>query len=63
MQRLVQRQRLSLMIEDTPIYRVRISADGLRSATAINPATELKVAANTVEATIEDIHEVILLRY
>ena len=51
------------MIEDTPIYRIRISADKLRSATALNPATELKVTADAVEATIEEIHEVILLAY
>ncbi|MCA9188833.1 MAG: hypothetical protein KDA99_24580, partial [Planctomycetales bacterium] len=51
------------MIEEPPIYRVTISADMLRSATATHPSTELIVAGNTVAATIEDIHEVILLKY
>ena len=51
------------MIVDKPIYRVRLVVDGLRSAAAINPTTELKVNENTVKATVEDIHEVILLRY
>ena len=51
------------MIEDKPIFRVSISINGLRSANAVNTTTTVKVNENTVEATIEDIHEVILLEY
>ncbi len=51
------------LIEDQPMYRVRISATRLRAAMALNRSTQLKVIDNTVQATIEDIHEVILLGY
>ena len=50
-------------LKDKPVYRVMISAYGMRSAKALNPTTALKVVENKVEATIEDIHEVILLGY
>jgi hypothetical protein len=51
------------LIEDKPIYRVTISATPMRMATALNRRTEVQVVENRVEATIEDIHEVILIRY
>ena len=51
------------MIEDKPIFRVSIATNGLRSGKALNSTTTVKVNENTVEATIEDIHEVILLEY
>lgn len=51
------------MIEDNPIYRVTISTNGLRSAKALNATTTVKVIEDEVEATVADIHEVILLEY
>jgi hypothetical protein len=51
------------MIEGKPIFRVTISANGMRSAKALNPTTAVTVDENKVEAIIEDIHEVILLGY
>lgn len=51
------------MIEDKPIYRVTISTSGLQSATSLNATTTIKLVEDNVEATVEDIHEVILLKY
>ena len=51
------------LIEDKPIYRATLAANSIRSAKALGPKTAVKVLPGKVEATIEDIHEVILLRY
>ena len=51
------------MRPDKPIYRVRITGHGISSARALSPTTEVDLDENSVEATIDDIHEVILLKY
>ena len=52
------------LIEDAPLFRVTITIrDGIKSATALNPKTQVKSEGNRVQAVIEDIHEVIILRY
>lgn len=51
------------LIEDQPMYRVTLSAPGVRSASALNATTTVKLSEEKVEAIVEDIHEVILLRY
>jgi hypothetical protein len=51
------------MIEDRPIFRVTILTNGLRSAKALGLTTAVKVVDNKVEATVEDVHEVLLLEY
>lgn len=51
------------MIEDEPIYRVTISANKIRSASALNTSTAVQLEDNKLEATIEGIHDVILLKY
>jgi hypothetical protein len=52
------------MIEDAPIFRVTVVTDQpVQRVEALNPSTELCVQRNTVEATIEDIHEVLIIEY
>jgi hypothetical protein len=52
------------MIEDDPLYHVKIeTAERLRDAQALNPTTELSLSGNHVEATVADIHEVLVLKY
>jgi hypothetical protein len=52
------------LIQDEPIYRVRVTlADPPTSVTALDPRTQLQSTHNQVEATIENIHEVLLIRY
>ena len=51
------------MIEDKPIYRVTLWTGGIRSASTLNTTTTIKVVDDKVEATVEDVHEVILLEY
>jgi hypothetical protein len=52
------------LIEDAPLFRATITIrDGLKSAAALNPETQLKSEGGRVKATIEDIHECVLLRY
>jgi hypothetical protein len=56
------------LIEDAPIFRVSLElseelAGSLAGVEAVNPATVLRGEGRNVEATIEDIHEVLLIRY
>ncbi len=51
------------IIEDAPIFRARIEvADGVALAVPFNQSTAVRVDGNMVEAQIEDIHEVIVIR-
>ena len=55
---------LPALIEDAPIFRATITTrEPVKSAAALNPKTRLRHAGNRIEATIEDIHEVLVLRY
>ncbi|MBN9690469.1 MAG: hypothetical protein J0M24_09525 [Verrucomicrobia bacterium] len=55
---------LPVPIEDAPLYRVAVtSREPLRDATAVNPSTVLRRTGNRVEATVNDIHEVLVLSY
>jgi hypothetical protein len=52
------------MIEDDPLYHVKVeTAERLTDAQALNPTTELSLSGNHVEATVGDIHEVLVLKY
>ena len=54
------------LIEDKPIFRVNISADGVKEWAGLNPSTRIERDENdqnAIKATVEDIHEVILLKY
>jgi hypothetical protein len=52
------------MIEDPPIFRVIAVTDKpVQAAESLNPNTNLQIERNEVQATIEDIHEVLLIRY
>lgn len=55
---------LPVPIEDAPLYRVAVTTrEPLRDATAVNSSTVLKRTGNRVEATVNDIHEVLVLSY
>jgi hypothetical protein len=55
---------LPVPIEDAPMYRATVTLrDDLKSARTFSRITELKKRGNRVELTIEDIHEVVTLRY
>ncbi len=55
---------LPALIEDKPMYRASLLLrGGLKSAHAFNRSTVLKKHGNRVDLTVEDIHEVITLRY
>lgn len=55
---------LPVPIEDAPIFRASITTrEPLKSAKALNRSTELNRRGNRVVALIDDIHEVLLLRY
>ena len=55
---------LPVPIEDAPMYRVTVEcADPLKRANALNKSTVLKRHGNRIEATVEDIHEILLLNY
>lgn len=55
---------LPVPIEDAPLYRVAATTrETLRNATAINPSTILHRTGNRVEVTVNDIHEVLVLKY
>ncbi len=55
---------LPALIEEAPIYRATITLhDCPKSAKAWNPKTKLRRRANRVNLTIEDIHEVVMLKY
>jgi hypothetical protein len=52
------------LIEEAPLFRASIRTDvPVTSITAGNRSTQLKRSGDTVEATINDIHEVLLFRY
>ena len=52
------------LIEDAPIFRVTAVADRpVQAAEALNSSTHLRKEGNTVQATIEDIHEVLVISY
>ena len=52
------------LIEDAPLFRAAITVrDGVKTAAALNPKTQLKSDGNRVEVTVEDIHEVVIVRY
>jgi hypothetical protein len=55
---------LPMPIEDVPMYRVVIeSHHPLKRAEAGNKSTVLKRRGQRVEATVNDLHEVVVLRY
>ena len=55
---------LPALIEDTPIFRAAITTrEPITGVRALNPKTQVRHDAHHVEATIEDIHEVLLLHY
>jgi hypothetical protein len=52
------------LIEDLPMYRAEIeTAFKINSAQAINRTTILKRKKNVIKVIIEDVHEVVLLKY
>ncbi len=52
------------LIEDAPMYRVSVTFAGpFRKAAALARTTILKRRGRTLEATVADIHEVIVVRY
>lgn len=52
------------LIEDNPLFRVRVTvAGGIAQAGATHPATRLTQTGNRLAATIESIHEVLLIDY
>jgi hypothetical protein len=52
------------LIEDAPMYRVVVSLDrDIKNARAFNKSTILKRHGQSVTATVNDIHEILQLRY
>ncbi|MDH7502967.1 MAG: hypothetical protein QHJ82_09715 [Verrucomicrobiota bacterium] len=52
------------LIEDRPMFKAAIRAvRRIKHASALNRSTRLTRSGNTVEAVVEDIHDVVLLRY
>jgi hypothetical protein len=52
------------LLEDTPTYRTTLVVrDGVRTARGLNASTEVRLRGNRLEATVNDIHEVLLIRY
>lgn len=55
---------LPVPIEDTPIYRATVTLETApKSARAFNKSTEVRQSGRKIELKIEDIHEVLTLRY
>jgi hypothetical protein len=55
---------LPVPIEDDPIYRTSIELDApVKDVKAWNPSTSMKIESAKIEATIENIHEILLIRY
>jgi len=51
-------------IEDAPMHRATLNANfRLKSAKALNRSTQLHRRGNQVDLTVEDIHEVVMLKY
>ncbi|MBN1126708.1 MAG: hypothetical protein JXA82_17015 [Sedimentisphaerales bacterium] len=52
------------LIEDAPIYRVQLDFEqSIRHAEALSPSTSLKQEGRKIQAVIDDIHEVIIVKY
>jgi hypothetical protein len=52
------------LIEDAPLFRVKVSTrEDIQGVQSSNPSTLLRTAGNTIEATIEDVHEVVVIDY
>ena len=52
------------IIEDTPIFRVTVTTKtATKTAKSLNPSTTLRIEPNSIQATIEDIHEVLIISY
>jgi hypothetical protein len=52
------------LIEDLPIFRVTVATDfEIRDHQALHPTTAIRTLNRSIEATIEEIHEVLLVRY
>jgi len=52
------------MIEDVPIFRVKVSTEtSVLKVNALNPNTQIRTTGTVIEATIEDIHEVLVVTY
>jgi hypothetical protein len=55
---------LPAMIEESPIYRARITfRDSIGSVKALNPTTQLEKQGNQIELLIDDLHEVLVVQY
>jgi hypothetical protein len=55
---------LPVLLEDVPIYRATIrTAEAIKRATAFNKSTRITRAGERIQVAVEDIHEVIALRY
>lgn len=54
---------LPSLMEDVPLYRASIKVRGpINEVIPANPKTQVKVNGDTIEALIEDIHEVLFIR-
>ena len=52
------------LIEDKPIFRVKLTlADEIVRVNALHRQTQLRVTGRSIEATIEDVHEVLVIEY
>jgi hypothetical protein len=52
------------LIEDALLYRVSLTfRDPIKQASALGRSTEVKRRGRTVDATVDAIHEVIVVRY
>lgn len=52
------------LIEDAPIYRITLElSERPKRVEALNPTTQIHQKARQVNATIEDIHETLIVRY
>ena len=52
------------LIEDAPLYRVTVEcAEPFRTVSATNPSTEVRQSGQRIEAMIQDIHEVLVIRF
>jgi hypothetical protein len=55
---------LPALLEDTPAYRTTLVVrDRVRTARGLNATTEVRLRGNGLEATVNDIHEVLLIQY
>ncbi len=52
------------MIEDKPIFRVTVSInEQIKKATSLTASTDLETNGQQIKATIEDIHELLIVDY